>query len=94
MAARTDKRLFVPIIRGCFRSRGSIPGRHSSSGFECARAESCEKKELGMLCCFSTVYYLKECKQYKSDGLANVSTVNTSSGTHEEDSFPCNGLLC
>ncbi|KAF5772899.1 hypothetical protein HanRHA438_Chr01g0003131 [Helianthus annuus] len=47
-----------------------------------------------MLCCFSTVYYLKECKQYKSDGLANVSTVNTSSGTHEEDSFPCNGLLC
>ncbi|KAJ0830881.1 hypothetical protein HanPSC8_Chr15g0660551 [Helianthus annuus] len=51
---------FVPVIRGCFRSRGScccqavlrhhksIPGRHSSSGF----------------------------------------------GTHEEDSFPCNGLLC
>ncbi|KAF5772898.1 hypothetical protein HanXRQr2_Chr13g0582601 [Helianthus annuus] len=45
MAARTDKRLFVPVIRGCFRSRGSvccqavlrhhksIPGRHSSSGF-------------------------------------------------------------
>ncbi|MFS7938140.1 hypothetical protein Hanom_Chr05g00435941 [Helianthus anomalus] len=47
---------------------------------ECARAELCEKKELGMLCCFSTIYYLKEYKQYKLDGLANVSTVNTSSG--------------
>ncbi|MFS8022760.1 hypothetical protein Hanom_Chr16g01443271 [Helianthus anomalus] len=33
-----------------------------------------------MLCCFSTIHYLKECKQYKSDGVANVSTVNKSSG--------------